>query len=503
MGELSSGVRVARGASLLLVQGVASSLVGVVYFAVVARLLNVADLGRLSALGLVSSLFLTAGTLALPSAIVKNVSEHVGGGGLDEARGVFRSAIRLGVGLATACSILCFAASRPLASYLLGADEYTVLLNLLSLDVFLAVLLPFFSGGLQGLQWFGWFAGVTLLHSVVRHSVAMLALWGGLGLTGVLYGWIVGDLTATLLSAALTLRAFAGKKSGQALRSLLHYSSPLYVSSLLGYFLTSTDRYLILLLAGQAVLGIYSPAVTAFGVLALITNAMGSAIFPKLSEMFGRWGRGSLGGVAKVSSRYVFLVYVPLAFGLAVTARPVLALFVGDAFMESALPLVILCVSSALTCGVVIVNNVLLAMGRTTVFTAAGLVSLAVDLGFSFLLIGALGSTGAALARAAVILVSYAVPAWVLRRAYCQGVDHAALIKSVVASSIMALTVAGAQLVWSSKYLLLLYVAVGGVAYLGALRVLKALNRDDFKLVSALVPAKLHWVVDLAEKALT
>ena len=41
MGEVSSGVKVARGASFLLLQGVLSNLVGVLYFAVAARVLSV------------------------------------------------------------------------------------------------------------------------------------------------------------------------------------------------------------------------------------------------------------------------------------------------------------------------------------------------------------------------------------------------------------------------------------------------------------------------------
>ena len=121
--ELSSGVRVARGASYLFVQGLASNLVGVAYFAVAARLLSVADLGRLSTLGLLSSLFVTAGSLALPSALVTYVSECIGRSEAEGARGVFRSVIRVGTYLAAGASIFCFAASGPLASYLLGAGE--------------------------------------------------------------------------------------------------------------------------------------------------------------------------------------------------------------------------------------------------------------------------------------------------------------------------------------------------------------------------------------------
>jgi O-antigen/teichoic acid export membrane protein len=180
-----------------------------------------------------------------------------------------------------------------------------------------------------------------------------------------------------------------------------------------------------------------------------------------------------------------------------------MALFVGDGFMESALPLAILCVSSAAACGGVVVNNVLLTMGKTTVFTVTGFVSLAADLVLSFLLIGVLGSTGAALARAGVILASFAIPAWVLWKAFGQDMDWAAFTKSFAASSIMALAVVGAQLVWPGKLLLLLYVALGGVVYLGALRALKALNRGDFELVRGFIPAGAHVLVDLAQKILS
>ena len=502
MVEYSSGVKVARGASYLLVQGLASNLVGVVYFAVAARLLSVADLGRLSALGLLSTLFVTAGSLALPSAVVKYVSEYMARSGVEGAKGVFWSVIRLGTGLAAGASILCFAASGPLASYLLGGGEYAFLLSLLSLDVFLAMLLPFFLGALQGLQLFGRMAGVSLLNNVLRFSVAILGLWSGLGLVGVVYGWIVGDLVAMILSV-LVLRVFVGKAKDQSLGPLLHYSAPLYVSGLLNYFLNSTDRYLILLIAGQAVLGAYTPAVTAFGVLGIVTTAMGNALFPKLSEMFGKMGPKSLGEVAKASSRYVFLVYVPLAFGLAATARPVMALFVGEGFMESALPLVVLCMSSAAACGSVVVNNVLLTMGRTKIFAITGLVSLAADIGISFLLIGVLGATGAALARAGVIVASFAIPAWILWRAFGQGVDWAAFTNSFTASAIMALAVVLAQLVWPNKLLLLLYAALGGVVYLMALRALRALNNDDFELLRGFIPARAHMLVNLAQKTLT
>ena len=493
----------ARGATYLFLQGLVSSLAGVVYFAFAARLLpSVADLGRLATLGMLNALFSTVGCLALPSAVVKFVSEHMGGGRSGEAGGVFWSSFRAGFVLALGSSLVCFVGSRPLASYLLGSDEYAALFYLLSVDVFLVVLWPFLQASLQGLQEFGQMAAIGVANSILRNGVGILALVLGLGLIGVLLGWVLGDLTATVISALLAFRAFRDR-GPQKLGPMIRYSAPLYVSSLLMYLVGSVDRYLILLLAGQAVLGVYSPAVTASSVLGIVSGAIGSSLFPLLSEKYGGLGREALGDVSRISSRYVFLVYVPLAFGMAATAYPTMALFVGERFSEGAMPLAILAVASALACGGVVVNNVLLAMGRTSVFSVVSLLSVVSDVALSLLLIGSLGAVGAAIARTSTILISFVFPALFLARLLGPHLDLTAFVKSLVASSLMALAVAGLQLAWSSRYLLPLYVVVGGLVYLAMLRALRALREDDFVLARGFVPARARGLVDLAHRFLT
>ncbi|MCJ7635410.1 polysaccharide biosynthesis C-terminal domain-containing protein, partial [Candidatus Bathyarchaeota archaeon] len=284
---------------------------------------------------------------------------------------------------------------------------------------------------------------------------------------------------------------------------LIRYSAPLLASNLLSYLMGSADRYLILLLAGQDVLGIYSPAVTASSVLGVVSGAVGGALFPLLSRKLGGIDREAFREISRVSSRYVFLFYVPLAFGMAATAYPTMAFFVGERFLEGAIPLAILALASAFACGSVVVNSVLLAMGRTTIFSFASLLSIGSDLVLSFLLIGSLGPIGAALARASTLIVSFGLPALFLVRLKGQNLDLPAFKKSLAASSGMALVVLAMQLIWMSKYLLPLYVVGGGLAYFAMLRALKTFNEEDFALISRLVPGKVRVLVSLLQKYLT
>ena len=91
MGTTAS-VRVARGATYLFLQGLIGSLAGVVYFAFAARLLpTVAELGVVTALSMVSTLFVTFACLALPGAVTKYVAEYIGRTRLDIAKGVSKA----------------------------------------------------------------------------------------------------------------------------------------------------------------------------------------------------------------------------------------------------------------------------------------------------------------------------------------------------------------------------------------------------------------------------
>jgi O-antigen/teichoic acid export membrane protein len=263
------------------------------------------------------------------------------------------------------------------------------------------------------------------------------------------------------------------------------------------------DRYLILLLAGQTALGIYSPATTALGVCSAVLGTIGVLLLPVLSEKYGGPDRNTMKEVSRLFSRYIFLVYIPFAIGAAVLAYPIIDLFVGNRFLGGALPLAILVLASALTCGSVVVNNMLLAMGRTRVFAVVSLLSVVADVALSFLLIGVFGAVGAAIARAATIFISFGLPALALIGLHSLSLDSNAFTKSLAASSIMALVVLTTQLVYLSELMLPFYIVIGGLAYLLGLKALKVLREEDFILAETLVPGKMRKAVDLVRRFTT
>ena len=70
-------------------------------------------------------------------------------------------------------------------------------------------------------------------------------------------------------------------------------------------------------------------------------------------------------------------------------------------------------------------------------------------------------------------------------------IDYDMGFKAIFASVAMALVVVVAQQVAYSKFFLPLYVALGGVTYITTIKVLRALNDEDFQLIQQVAGEKL------------
>ncbi len=488
--QTTASVKVARGATYLLLQDVVSNLLMVMYFAFAARLLpTTGDLGVVTALSLLSSLVATFSSLAIPSALTKYVSEYKGKGRMDVAKGISKIGCGVGIVIALLFSSISFVASPFLSVFLLGSPSKTYFIQLLAIDIFPAVLIAFLGGIIYGLQDFRKYCLLNIPSIFTRFGFVVFFLSKGMGIIGILIGWIIGDYLFLTLVSLLTYTTFKEISSTKfALKSLAHYSAPLYGWGILSYFSQTIDRYMILGLAGTSVLGVYSVAATAAGAAGIVSGALSNALFPQLTEMYARQGKNELKNACKAASRYLSLIYIPLAFGLAVTAIPTLSLLAGDRYAIGAPALAIIAIASAATCLSTVFNNALMSLGETRIFPIAGLAAIITNGLFCFLLIGNLGSVGAAIARASLIIVLFTIPALRLRGIMGLGVDFKAYLNSLIASVAMVSVVFFTELIVASKYGLPLYVLLGAAVYVLTLRLLKALNQNDIALIGQYLP---------------
>jgi O-antigen/teichoic acid export membrane protein len=497
--------RAARGATYLYIQGIISNLMGVFYFVYATRMLPVSDIGLLAALQMLALFFANTANFAVHQAGIKYTAEHVGRNSPDIVKGVIHKTVLFG--LLTSClfSLICFAAAPLLATSILGQADLQFLITLLAVDIFALNLTFFLSGIFLGLQKFKVVAVINILTTgATRFLLAATMLYLGYGVLGVLIGWIAGDFANILTYLTLTPLTLRTKTKATPfkLSTLLKYSLPLYGSNLLIFIAGYVDIFLVLTLTGFYNLGIYNAAVLASTVVGVISISIGNVLFPQFSEFYGKYGENFLKEASTKAARYVSLLIIPIAVGAAALSYPIMTLFAGLAYEAAAPPLTVISTGIALSCLTVVVNAILLSLGKTkTVLTATTLAILS-DITVCILLIPHLGVVGAALGRATLAIINLLCLLYAMKRSYGFHYDRAALAKAWLSTLVMALILIALQWVKMERTLLPLYVAIGILTYAAMLKATKALNHEDAELAKAFLPKKLGKLVNFTAKIL-
>ena len=130
------------------------------------------------------------------------------------------------------------------------------------------------------------------------------------------------------------------------------------------------------------------------------------------------------------------------------------------------------------------------------------LASVGTSIAASTVLLPFLGVTGMAIVKGVAMIISLALTIFALRRRMPIRLDKEALWKSWTAATFMFLVVGVIEWIYLSQYLLPFYIFAGGVAYVAALKMLKAVNENDIQLIRNLTGKRLSPIVNVLEKIL-
>jgi len=498
--EVRPAVHVARGASYLFIQSLVTAVVGAVGFGIIARLMTKTEMGVYVTLNLVFALVQIAATFALASAAVKFIAELRGQNEQKRAAGVAFQILRFTFIGSVVSGSLVFLFSTQICYLLTKTTGYVEVFKILALDLVFAGVLPSLIGIMIGLQKMKELAGLNIVAYTIGKVLSIAFLLLNLGLWGVVLGSLIGDLCGFSLFSGYILRSCGTPSFGFSLKRILSFSWPIYLSSWAGFGYSWFDRALLVAYVPLAEVGVYNVAATAFGVMASIPSAISTALFPKYSELQGRNGMRSLEKAVRTASRYVSYVVIPLAVGLAATARPTISLFAGRAYEMGASPLAILSLFGAATCVGASLSDIFSIAERTKMYALLTLTVVSVSISLGLVLLPLTGLLGAAIVRGVSMALGLLMMVTVLRRMKLFRVDFdlEALWKSWLASLAMAIAILFLQEVWYSKYLLPIYVLAGGVVYLVMLRILRAVRAHDVHLVKAFVGRRWGRMVDRA-----
>jgi O-antigen/teichoic acid export membrane protein len=510
-----SRVAVARGATSLYIANVVVLVTNTLYFLILTNILrSTLDVGILTALNLMTWFLVTVSILAqpvtmqspipAPLAVLKFIPELI-------ARKARRSAGRifyLSLGIAAAISIAIGAVlivSPGLVAPLLGGTVVlSMYIRLSAIDV---ILLSLGQVCIASLIAGGEMRSATIyiiLWSAVRYTLASLFLFN-YAITGVLVGWIIGDgvLLAIAFRKSVGTFSVGGGTLEFSVSEFARYGSITFVSALIGYAINQADKLFTLAQQGLPQLAIYNVAIVAASFTGLAPYALTTVLLPALSSLHASNEAAEMRELVQHYSRYVSIIVIPVAVGFASITEVALRIF-GPAYVAGFLPSVIVSLATGLTAVGAVYAAVLLAVGELKWYTGANVIGLGSLAVVAYVATPVLGLSGPALGRASLMVLAALVYAYAaLRRGFFK-LDLRAFLSAAGSSFLMGAVVFFALSFFHTFLfklaMLPVVVVVGVVIYVGALRVLRLLRKDDLDFIRDIVPERAHFLVAIVAK---
>src|SRR5260370_9918360 len=388
-----------------------------VFYVLLARILNRTEVGEVAVLALVQALLTGLISGSLPLAATRFISRSIVAGDTQAAAGVARVTLRLSAALAVPVVALAILLSPYLRGFLQGAAHpHNVLLTTFIASFFLDFMLLYTS----------FFRGVGRYAQALFQNALFVPLSRGLGLVlayygiavlgiaplrvlGIVTGWAVGGIATVILSVYLW-HGQIPRGGSYPIRPILAFSLPVFSSALITLGQQWGYLGIIYVLLCATILGPYYIVVSSVNFLSVLWMPVNQAIYPALSAAHSTGDPREVSNRLATAFRLINLTVLPLGTALAAITPTALSIVYGASYVGEALTLSILSLSSIFVAQGVFVVTTLQAVGHTRRYLAVTLVSTIMFMGFVGLAALPIGTLAGAISRAllSILIVSLA-----------------------------------------------------------------------------------------------
>lgn len=512
---MTSQVSVAKGATSLYVANIIVLVANTLYFLVLTNFLHsTLAVGIVTALNIMIWLLVTVSILAqpiaqqspvpAPLAVLKFLPELLTKRARSGAAKLLFASLGFSVAISGVIAAILVAAPSLIVPLVGGTSVLPSYVQLSGVDVLVLSIGQVCIGALIALGDMKSATMYLILWSVARYALASVLLLT-YAITGVLVGWILGDLVLlvfALLKSIRTLR-IGGGTSEFSLPDLVRYSLYTLLSALIGFAVNQADKIFTLARQGLPELAIYNVAIVAASFAGFAPYALLTVLLPALSSLHAVKRTVQMHEMIHAYTRYVYIVVMPIAFGFGSIMGVALRIF-GPAYVEGLLPAVIVSVATGLTAVSAVYAGALLAVGELKWFTGANAIGLGGLVVASYFLTPIFGLGGPALGRATLMSLVALVYGFALFRRGFFEFDIKAFLSATGGSAVMGLVVFVALSFLHSFLvklaLLPVVIIVGALIYLGSLRLVHLLTVEDLEFVLDLTPSRLHMFLLIVAK---
>jgi O-antigen/teichoic acid export membrane protein len=393
---------------------------------------------------------------------------------------------------------LLFASLSPyLSLYITHSTQWAYLFVIGSLWLFANSISLVAQGIAQGLKRYVSLAKILMISKVAMVAFTIVGLELYHSVTVAVLSWVIFNGIIVIGCFGLFgYRFLMATDTPGPYIEILRYASPLGVASILSTVSSYADLVIVGGYLNLISLGIYNLAVQISMILSLVVILpLTTALLPELASVSGNDNQISNG--LRLAIRFLVLSLLPASLIIAGVSSQLLTLFSGGGVYLAGLALLEIIAITYIFVGIqTAIFTLLQATGHTIQALIVAGVSAVVDIVGAALLIPNDGLIGAALTKALVGFLSM-IAALYLVRNYHNGLDSKVFyFKAVLASVVPFVTVFALSLFISNRTLSIVpYVLIGGLLFLGCVKILKILNDEDRAFIAHLLPPSLQKMV--------
>jgi stage V sporulation protein B len=321
---------------------------------------------------------------------------------------------------------------------------------------------------------------LPIVNSVLRTGLALLLVWLGYAIGGVMVGLGVAILITIIVGFFMTKkRDVVGVFK---IKKMWDYAKYIFVFILLIMLLQNLGLYFVKALMPVDVAslnaGYFNAAFSLSNVLYLICSALCLALFPLISNSDFRKDIKKLRSYIKNGMRYTLLILVPFVVLTATNAKEILNLIYGVEYAPAAGILFILCFTLFVYSLFYLTSTIISGTGNAKRITKVTGIVLILNVMLNFLLIPKYGAEGAAIGALIALVIGFLINAKYIYGKYKSFVSWLLVVKLVVVSGIVYLI--SMYTPYEGIYLIIKY-ALLLVVYVGLLFVFREIKFIDIK----------------------
>ncbi|QLG26095.1 oligosaccharide flippase family protein [Halorarum halophilum] len=305
----------------------------------------------------------------------------------------------------------------------------------------------------------------------VRSVLQILAVFFGLGLVGLLAGYVIAGIVATLVGLVY-LSVGIELPERRHLKGITSYARYAWLGKFSSRAFSSMDTVVLGLFVTSSYIGYYEVAWNLASMLAIFSVAIAQALFPEMSRAASEGDPDRVGSFVADGLSYTGLFLIPGLVGSLLVGDLVLRVY-GNEFQQATTVLVVLVVARLVyEYGNQFLNG-LNGLDRPDLAFRVNAVFVIANVGLNVSLIAAFGWTGAAIATALSAVVTAVFAYRSFTHLVSVDLPLIEISKQWIAAAGMAVVVYAGRLVLPNRVLVgVALVGVGAVSYLLLLVVL-------------------------------